>query len=325
MKQDSQSQENTSIDLDQRLGRVRQEIDQLDQKLLKLLNQRAALSREVGQIKANSLGAIFKPLRESELLHSLVQKNPGDLPEEHLRSIWREILSSSRALQRPQDVADLGPEGTFSFFAGLEYLGHSACYHPCRDIAEIFEMVHTGQCALGVVPLENSLQGTVGSSFDLFLKYPIFIHAELFLRISHCCLSSAEDLSSIKTVYSHPQPLGQCSIWLSTHLPKAVLVPVESTAAAARRAQGLKDACAIGHAGLSVILGLNILAKRIENEAGNWTRFVIVAPQKRKEQIAGANKTSLLFTLADRPGTLAQVLRLFADYDINMRKLESRP
>ena len=320
-----QETDTQSAGVEERLAQVRTQIDEIDQQLLTLLNQRAVLSRQVGRIKACDMGAIFKPLRESELLNELAKKNQGDLPEEHLRSIWREILSSSRALQRPQDVAYLGPEGTFSFFAGLEYLGHAATYHACRDIAEIFELVNSGECALGVVPLENSLQGTVGVSFDLFLKYPMFIQAELFVRISHCCLSSAQDLSSIRTVYSHPQPLGQCSTWLRTHLPNAVLVPVESTAAAGKRAQGVQDAAAIGHRGLAVILGLNILAKRIENEAGNWTRFVIITPKKSQERSELADKTSLLFTLADRPGSLATVLGHFAKAGINMRKLESRP
>ncbi|MCR5813784.1 MAG: prephenate dehydratase [Desulfovibrio sp.] len=320
-------------EINERLQGIRREIDALDSQLLDLLNRRAGLSREVGRIKADAASVIFKPLREHELLNDLARRNPGLLPEEHLRSIWREILSSSRALQRPQDVAYLGPEGTFSFFAGLEYLGHSATYHPCRDIVEIFEMVNDGRCELGVVPLENSLQGTVGVSFDLFLKYPVFIQAELFSRISHCFLSSAQDLSSITTIYSHPQPLAQCSTWLRTHLPRAVLVPVESTASAARRAAELPDTAAIGHRGLSVMLGLNVLASRIEDEPGNWTRFVIIASEKfrqsRKQGIAQsknvADKTSVLFTLQDQPGALSAVLNCLALNKINMRKLESRP
>ncbi|MBR4741817.1 MAG: prephenate dehydratase [Desulfovibrio sp.] len=313
---------------EERLRSVRESIDKVDSELLRLLNERATLSCEVGRIKNDAAGPIFKPLRETEVLNALVVKNPGPLPEEHLRSIWREILSSSRALQRPQDVAYLGPEGTFSFFAGLEYLGHAAIFHPCRDIAEIFEMVDTGSCALGVVPLENSLQGTVGVSFDLFLKYQVVIQAELFSRISHCFLSCSEDFSSIRNIYSHPQPLAQCSTWLRVHLPGAALIPVESTAAAARRACEEKDAAAIGHRGLATMLGLNILAKRIEDEPGNWTRFVIIASQKGQEQVKPkepAGKTSLLFTLHDKPGALSAVLNCFAENNINMRKLESRP
>ena len=320
-----------------RLASIRREIDSVDQQLLALLNQRARLSLEVGRVKREGAGIVFKPLREREVLERLVKKNSGPLPDEHLRSIWREIMSSSRALQKPQHVAYLGPEGTFSYFAGVEYLGHAAIFHSCVDIPQVFEMVSTDQCDLGVVPLENSLQGTVGVSFDLFLSHEVFILAELFSRITHCFLSDAPELAAIQTVYSHPQPLAQCGAWLRAHVPNAALIPVESTAAAARRALGQKEAAAIGHAKLSDILGLPVLARHIEDSPGNWTRFVIIGPESGKRQHAelipaptpgratGADKTSLLFTLPDRPGALSCVLHLLARHDINMRKLESRP
>lgn len=321
----------------QRLSAIRGEIDRVDQELLALFNRRAALSLEVGRIKAREPGIIFKPLREREVLDGLAAQNPGPLPEEHLRAIWREIFSSSRALQRPQNVAYLGPEGTFSYFAGVEYLGHAARFHPCADIAQVFEEVSACRCELGVVPLENSLQGTVGVSFDLFLKHEVFIQAELFSRISHCLLSNAPSLAAVRTVYSHPQPLAQCGGWLRAHLPNAGLVPVESTAAAANRAAGQKGAAAIGHGKLADMLGLGVLARRIEDEPGNWTRFVIigptsahapqgsVAPRPVPGGHSGADKTSLLFTLPDKSGALSTVLDLLAGHGINMRKLESRP
>ena len=212
-------------DAPQRLTAIRGEIDSVDQELLALFNRRAALSLEVGRIKAGDPGIVFKPLREREVLDGLARKNDGPLPEEHLRAIWREIFSSSRALQRPQNVAYLGPEGTFSYFAGVEYLGHAASFHPCNDLPQVFADVHSGRCELGVVPLENSLQGTVGVSFDLFLKYDVHIQAELFSPISHCLLSHAASLAEITTVYSHPQPLAQCGGWLRSHLPQAGLIP----------------------------------------------------------------------------------------------------
>lgn len=316
---------------DGRLKEIRGEIDAVDRELLRLLNERAGLSREVGHIKAGEPGIIFKPLRERELLDRLAALNPGTLPEDHLRVIWREILSSSRALQRPQNVAYLGPEGTFSYFAGVEYLGHLGHFHPCRDLAGIFEKVSSGDCELGVVPLENSLQGTVGSSFDLFLKYPVFIQAELFSRISHCFMSSRQRLEDVRVVYSHAQPLAQCGLWLRQHMPHAAFVPVESTAAAARRAAAEADAGAIGHVRLADMTGLNVLARGIEDEPGNWTRFVIIGPESaRLDAVAplsagGPDKTSLLFTLPDRPGSLSGVLDLLARHGVNMRKLESRP
>lgn len=319
-----------------RLAEIRARIEEVDSRLLPLLNERAALSLEVGRIKAHDPGIIFKPLREREVLDNLARQNTGPLPDTHLRAIWSEILSSSRALQRPQHVAYLGPEGTFSYFAGVEYLGHSAIFHPCNDLAQVFEEVAGGQCELGVVPLENSLQGTVGVSFDLFLSHDVHIQAELFSRISHCLLSNAGSLAEVRTIYSHPQPLAQCGGWLRAHLPNAALVPVESTAAAARRAQGEAGAAAIGNGRLADLAGLAILARRIEDQAGNWTRFVIIGPQAARAQLGGAmrspvpghtgaDKTSLLFTLPDKSGTLSAVLDLLARHQINMRKLESRP
>ena len=164
----------------EQLAGVRNRIDAIDDRLLELLNERSRLSLQVGRIKAGEKSNIFKPQREIEILKRLSAGNPGPLPEKALKTIWREIFSSSRSLQRPLRVAFLGPEGTFSYFAGVEYLGHSATYHSCSNIPAVFEEVNAGTCDLGVVPLENSLQGTVGVSFDLFLKYPVTIQAELF-------------------------------------------------------------------------------------------------------------------------------------------------
>lgn len=317
-----------------RLEKIRDEIDQVDRQLLELFNRRAALSKEVGEIKARDESSVFKPRRERELLDKLAARNPGPLPDNHLRAIWKEILSSSRALQRPQNIAYLGPEGTFSYFAGLDYLGHSAKFFPCRDIAQIFEEVTSGQCDLGVVPLENSLQGTVGVSFDLFLKNNVSIEAELYSRISHALLSNAGELAAIERVYSHPQPLAQCGGWLRSHLPQAALIPVESTAAAAIRAAEDSKAAAIGNVKLAAMRNLDVLARRIEDDQGNWTRFVIIAPDSRagmpinqdaQRARPGADKASLLFTLPDKPGTLANVLDILARHGVNMRKLESRP
>lgn len=320
----------------EQLAGVRNRIDAIDDRLLELLNERSRLSLQVGRIKAGEKSNIFKPQREIEILRRLSAGNPGPLPEKALKTIWREIFSSSRSLQRPLRVAFLGPEGTFSYFAGVEYLGHSATYHSCSNIPAVFEEVNAGTCDLGVVPLENSLQGTVGVSFDLFLKYPVTIQAELFSRISHCLLSTEEKLSEIRTVYSHPQGLAQCSTWLRAHLPQAVVVPLASTAQAAHRALEEPGTASIGNGNLAELLRLNILARRIEDEAGNWTRFVIIANENstkklgtvrsRKPGAAPAEvKTSMLFTLPDQPGALSGILDLLAQNHINMCKLESRP
>lgn len=318
------------------LADIRVGIDAIDRELLSLLSRRAELSLAVGRVKATEEpkgkpDMIFRPMRERQVLEGLISANEGPLKEAHLRAIWREILSASRSLQRPQRIAYLGPEGTFSYFAALEYLGSSMHYQPQTNFAEVFRAVHDGQCELGVIPLENSLQGSIGQSFDLFLEHSVFIHAEFYCRISHCLLSSELTQGDIHTVYSHPQPLAQCGRWLRTHLPHVKIIPTESTAAAARRAKGEAGAAAIGHASLADLFGMHILASTIEDQHQNWTRFVIIAPQapdmpqSPKKQEQGTEKSSVLFTLPDKPGSLSAVLTLLATSGVNMTKLESRP
>jgi len=308
----------------ERLTEIRVQIDDLDEKLLDLLNRRAALSREVGQIKTNSLDIVFKPFREKEVLNRLNALSPGILPEDHLRAIYREILSSSRRLQQPQTVAYLGPEGTFTHLAGLEYLGRSMDFTPCPTLHDVFLTVASRKADLGVIPLENSLQGSVGQSLDLFLQYNVYIHAELFSRISHALLSASTDLGSVRTVYSHPQALAQCSGWLRTNVPQAAVVPVESTATAAARAEREGEgAAAIGHPRLVERYGLKAVALDIQDLPDNWTRFLVIGPTPTAG--SSRDKTSLLFTTPDKPGALAAILNLLADQGLNLTKLESRP
>src|SRR6056297_2991580 len=176
---------------------LRERINSLDSQIVRLLNKRAEISIKVGQIKSRQQDSLFKPFREKDILETLVQVNPGPLPSKHLQNIYREILSSSRSLQRPQQVVYLGPEGTFSYFAGLHYLGHSAEFIPCSDLEEIFRSIRSRKADLGIIPLENSLQGSVGQSLDLFLKYEIFIQAEIYSKICHSLLSSNQNLESI--------------------------------------------------------------------------------------------------------------------------------
>jgi len=308
---------------DEPLIAVRDAIDQVDRELLALLNRRAALSIEVGRLKAGSDEPVFKPFREKEVLEKLTRENPGPMPDEHLRAVYREIMSSSRRLQRTQKVAYLGPEGTFSYFAAASYLGRSAEFVPQAGIPDVFEAVHLRDAELGVIPLENSLQGTVGQSLDQFLRHEVFIQAELYCKISHALLSKGTDLSRIEEIYSHPQPLAQCGGWLKAHLPMARIIPAESTAAAARRVLYNPKAAAIGHVKLSEMLGLGVLASRIEDLPDNWTRFLVIGPTETKT--GNRDKTSILFTLPDKAGSLSAVLNRLAVEGINLTKLESRP
>ncbi len=309
--------------LDAALAGLRRDIDAVDDDILALLNKRAALSLEVGRRKDGRDSAIFKPFREQEVLSRLTRQNPGPLPTGHLLAIYREVLSSSRRLQRPERVAYLGPEGTFSHFAAMAALGRSPDFEPQATIGDVFAAVAGKQADLGVVPLENSLQGTVGQSLDHFQRYDVFIQAEISCRISHALLSTAQSLDAVDTVYSHPQPLAQCAAWLKSHLPHARIIPTDSTAAAAARVAGEPKAASIGHLRLADMHGLHVLASPIEDLPDNWTRFLIIGPEDTKQQ--NRDKTSILFTVPNRPGALQLVLSRLAGEGINLTKLESRP
>lgn len=304
------------------LADLRQQIDALDKQLLSLLNQRAAVSLQVGRLKSGK-APVFRPQREQEILERLARENPGPLPTADIQAIWREIFSSSRTLQRPLEVAFLGPEGTHSYFAATGFLGQRMQYQPCQDFRDVFASVAEGRCALGVVPLENALHGTVVQCVDLFMEYDVYIQAEFLNRIQHCLLSAEESFESIYTVYSHPQALAQCQRWLRQHMPHASLVSTESTAAAARRCLAEPQTASVGHSSLSTRLSLPILARNLEDEADNQTRFVIIGPKPVETE--NANLTSILFSLSDKPGSLAQILDLLARAGVNLRKLESRP
>ena len=318
------------------LAALRREIDAIDDELLTLLNRRAELSVRVGQWKRNSGQnlAVFQPAREREVLDGLVRRNAalgGVLPNQAVEHVWREIFSSSRSLQQPLSVAFLGPKGTFSHMAALECLGHSADMRPVNDFHTVFREVAAGRCDLGLVPLENSLHGTVGQNFDLFAEHAVHVVREHYSRITNCLMSAEESLDHVRRVYSHPQPLGQCAGWLRAHLPGVPLVPEDSTAAAAERAAGEEGAAAIGHPGLAAMLNLRVLAASLEDSADNWTRFVLIAPGGA-EAVTGRSslpdeslKTSLLFTVPHCPGSLAAALNVLARGGINMTKLESRP
>ena len=306
------------------LAALRTEIDALDNGIVDLLNRRAAISIGVGRAKKDSPETVFKPFREKEVMERLSKRSTGPLPESHLHAIYREIMSSSRRLQRPERVVYLGPEGTFSYFAGLEYMGRSAELTPKATFEEIFRAVADGEAELGVIPLENSLQGTVGQVVDLFMLFPVYVQAELFCRITHCLMGKAHFPAAVKEIHSHPQPLDQCSGWLKNNMPGRTLVPASSTAAAAEiAAQRGPEVATVGHISLAERYGLNILAAHIEDMPDNWTRFLVIGP--RVSEGGNHDKTSLLFTVPDKPGALAAVLDTFAGRAINITKLESRP
>ena len=319
----------------QPLEALRGEINKLDNELARLLNQRARLSLAIGAHKAEHQEPTHRPFREEAILERLVLANAGPLSPAQLRAIFREILSVSRQLQAPQHIACLGPAGTFSHLAGLAFLGRSADFQLKANLAAVFEAVATTECTLAVTPLENSLHGSVGQCLDLFLTQPVHITAEFFYPIRHALLSRETDLNHIHTVFSHPQGLAQCGEWLRRNLPAAQTSSVDSTATAAHLAAAQTHSAAIAHADLAAELNLHILNHNIADQNHNHTRFVLLAPGHldNAAAIAAANlpahgqaaKTSLLFTLPDRPGALAAILDILAQAQINLSKLESRP
>ncbi len=317
----------------QSLDELRAAINQVDDALLDLLSQRARLSLAVGARKAGTGDPVYRPFREEALLERLASANAGPLSEDQLRAVYREILAASRQLQAPQRIACLGPAGTFSHLAGLAFLGRTADFQLEPDLAAVFEAVREGRCALGVSPLENSLHGSVGQCLDLFLTHPVHISAEFFYRIKHALLSRESDLANIKTVFSHAQGLAQCGEWLRRNLPLAQAISVDSTAKAAHLAAENSHSAAIAHADLAADLDLRVLGQSIADQSHNHTRFVLLAPGRLDNGVAHVDppahgqpaKTSLLFTLPDRPGSLASLLSLFAQAQINLSKLESRP
>ncbi|WP_243544228.1 prephenate dehydratase [Pseudodesulfovibrio tunisiensis] len=307
----------------EQLAAMRSRIDELDGQIVQLLNRRAEVSLDVGRYKAERDEPIYKPFREREVMNRIAQSSPGPLPEKHLRHIYREIMSSSRRLQRPERVVFLGPEGTFSYFAAVEHMGSSAHLTPKSNFEDIFRAVAEEGAELGVIPLENSIEGTVGQVVDLFMKYSVFIQAELFRRISHCLMSSAGTMEEVTEVRSHPQALEQCRNWLRSHLRDVPSLPTTSSAAAAEYAKSHPGTAVVGHARLAEMHGLNVLAESIEDLPDNWTRFLVIAPSPTRED--RRDKTTILFTTPDRPGALAGVLATLAREGINITKLESRP
>ncbi len=316
------------------LDKLRVKINALDDELVRLLNERASLSLAVGQYKAGRSEPVHRPFREETLLNRLTMTSAGPLSAEQLHAVYREILSVSRQLQAPQRIACLGPAGTFSHFAGLAFLGHSADFQLEPNLTAVFEAVSEGECTLGISPLENSLHGSVGQCLDLFLTHPVHISAEFFYRIRHALLSRETNLNKIKTVFSHPQGLAQCGEWLRRNLPAAQAISVDSTAKAAHLAAENSHAAAVSHADLAAELDLHVLAQNIADQNHNHTRFVLLSPGRLENCPPGAAdlpapgqeaKTSLLFTLPDRPGALAAILGIFAQAQINLSKLESRP
>jgi chorismate mutase / prephenate dehydratase len=309
------------------LGELRQRIDALDGELLALLNQRATLALAVGEIKKNEGSPVFRPEREAQVIAGLKARNTGPLPTERIAPIWREIMSASRALEAPQRVAFLGPAGTFSELAALGYFGSAIERVPCTSIDEVFRATSGGAAEFGVVPVENSTEGVVARSLDLFLTTPLSIVGETSLAVRHNLLRRVEGFDGLQAVCAHPQALAQCHGWLNDHLPQVERRPVASNAEGARLASLDAALAGIASERAASEYGLHTLAPAIQDDAHNRTRFAVVAlPESHPQPRAcGHDCTSLVVSVPNKPGAVHDMLVPLKHHGVSMTRFESRP
>ncbi|MCB2227618.1 MAG: prephenate dehydratase [Desulfarculaceae bacterium] len=305
------------------IDELRGQIDEIDQRLVDLLGQRARHALEIGRHKRAAGLPVFVPEREIDLLSRLSQSNRGPLPDAYLRNIFREIISACREVQNPLSVAYLGPEFTFSHQAALKHFGHSSQLKALASIGEVFREVERGDCSVGLVPVENSGEGAVNAALDQLMTSGLKVCGEVYAPVSHVLMSIEDELEYIEEVYSHPQALGQCRQWLSNHLPKAHLMETASTAAAARKAAENPGSAAVGALAAAEPYGLKVLAEGIQDYCHNATRFVVVG--KHDAPSCGQDKTSVVFMASHQPGSLHQALGELARRGINLTRIESRP
>lgn len=300
---------------------IRDEIDRLDVEILSLLNKRARLAREIGRLKETDDSSVYVPSREEEIFRRLAKSNDGPLTDEGIRSIYREVMSASRALEKRLVVAYLGPEGTFTHQAAKKRFGDGVDYVASPDIEAVFTSVARGEAEHGVVPVENSTGGPVVDTLDLFQTVALPVIAEVVLPISHCLVGNGP-LEKVKSIYSKPIAFTQCRTFLS-RLSGVRHVPAASTAEAARLASSHKNAAAIASSLAAELYDLEVLAEHVEDDLGNQTRFWVLGGSWGRP--TGHDKTSLMFAVKNQVGALHDMLVPFKRNGVNLTKIESRP
>jgi len=308
-----------------RLQALREQIDSLDRHIQTLIAERARCAQQVGAIKqaSGATGNFYRPEREAQVLRRVIEANRGPLSNEAMARLFREIMSACLALEEPLRIAFLGPEGTFTQAAALKHFGKSIHSIPLRAIDEVFREVEASSADYGVVPVENSTEGVVNHTLDMFLQSPLRICGEVQMRINHHLITCAADLQAIRRIYSHRQSLAQCREWLDANLPRVEQIEVGSNGEAARRVRDEPDAAAIAGQCAADIYALPTLVRNIEDEPNNTTRFLIIGTQPI--QPSGDDKTALLVASLNRPGALFKLLEPLARHDVSMSRIESRP
>ncbi|MCY4610579.1 MAG: prephenate dehydratase [Gammaproteobacteria bacterium] len=304
------------------LESTRQQIDALDVEIMERISRRAALALETAHAK-QSAGAFYDPAREAQVLRRIRETNPGPLTDDGMMRLFREIMSACLALEHPTRVAYLGPEGTFTHQAAQRHFGHAADISPHDNVDEVFREVESRQSEYGVVPVENSTDGVVAHTLDLFINSPLQIAGEVELAVHHHLLAGSEDRTALRCVRAHPQALAQCRQWLDRELPNLDRISDPSNAAAARYATDHPDTAAIASRAAAEQYDLKILAANIEDNPNNRTRFLILGLHDQAP--SGEDKTSVLVSAHNQPGALLGLLRPLADADIDLTRIESRP
>jgi chorismate mutase/prephenate dehydratase len=307
------------------LNELREKIDNLDQQLLQLINQRAIYAMEVAKTKIalGEQGSFYRPDRESLVLRRIKELNQGPLPDQTAVRFFRELMSACLALEKPLDVAYLGPEGTFTQQAVLKHFGNAVKAIPEGTINDIFSTVENGGCQFGVVPVENSTEGVINHTLDRFLTSSLRICGEVEIRVHQNLMALGKDKSQITEIYSHRQSMAQCRLWLEKNFPNVILTTVNSNAEAARLASLNKNSAAIAGRAAAELYKLKILEKSIEDEPNNTTRFIIIGTQNASS--TGKDKTTLVVSCLNQPGALHKILEPFAKFGISMVHIESRP
>lgn len=303
---------------------LRNQIDAVDDQVLRLLNERARLAQTIGHIKN---GIVYKPEREAQVVRRMQADNPGPLPAESISVLYKEIMSACRALEQPLNIAYLGPQGTFSEAAAIKHFGHATQGLACASIDDVFRTVERGEAHYGVAPVENSTEGAVNRTLDLLLTSPLKICGEVMLRVRQYLMrrgvAGTDGMDGIEVIYSHAQSLGQCHEWLAQHLRGVKTIQATSNGEAARLASENPAAAAIAGELAAERYGLNIVARDIEDESNNTTRFLVLGREDTAP--SGRDKTSLVLSARNRPGTLLELLAPLAGHNIGLSKLESRP
>ncbi len=299
------------------------QIDKLDLQILELLNKRASIAALIGKVKADQGGEVFSAAREEEVLGNVLVSNKGPLQEVTIKAIFRELISGSRAVEKKQRIAFLGPEYSYSHLAALDRFGEAIDYNSTASIAAVFEEVSRKHADYGVVPLENSTDGRIADTLDMFIRLPaIKICSEIRLRVHHHLLANCQQ-TEVRRVYSKSQALSQCRTWLSKNLPHASVHPVASTSDAAKLVLSEHNVAAVASRQVAVRWGIDILCNTIEDSPFNETRFAVIGPSDSAK--TGNDKTAMMFQISNTPGALADVLAVFKQNKLNLTWIESFP